>query len=377
MEKLKKFNLQLILIGIIIVIAVLYAIFIKPYYYNFNGGEIFFEPTYVESFSDNTTYDIHAYGENIYISSVNGFKKVARDGEHLWDQSFYAKNASLLSAGKYMCVVDINGTDAYLFNEDGLIVEINTDYPILMADLNSIGAMTFLMETGSTYLVDIYNRLGNKAASREIVMEEDGYPISMDVSEDGSVLAISHIKIDEVGHHTNLTFFSFNDATKKDPNHIIGAQLLDGVWMAEVAFYDPTHLIGISQDMLYFYDCGESITLMSTYALQGKLTDYEMTGDAIILVMYDQLAMTYGIEVLDFEGESIGTHEIEGQYSGISADEDHYFIIESYGIEKYKKNDLVWFTESSRKVSNIISLGNEYYLVEYGSSFEIIKMKEM
>jgi len=206
MRSIKRVNLQVILVTIIIIVTVLYALFVKPYYYNFNGGEIFFEPVYMESFTENTTYDIHVYDGDIYISSINGFKKIAADGEHLWDQSYYVPNATLLSAGGYMCVVDINGKDAYLFNADGLATTVNTEFNILMADVNEGGAMTFLLETDRGYRIDIYNRLGKFAATRDIVIEEDGFPIAMDLSPDGDILAVNHIVIDQGNVNSSLSF---------------------------------------------------------------------------------------------------------------------------------------------------------------------------
>jgi len=377
MKSIKRANLQLILVAIIIIVTVLYALFVKPYYYNFNGGEIFFEPVFMESFTENTTYNIHVYDGNIYISSINGFKKIASNGEHLWDQSYYAQNATLLSAGAYMCVVDINGKDAYLFNEDGLVTTVNTEFGILMADVNEGGAMTFLVETDHGYRVDIYNRLGKLAATREIIVEEDGFPIAMDLSPEGDVLALNHIVIDQGEINSNLTFLGFGDASLQDPNHIIGAQTFTGTWLAELRFYDKSHLIGISDQSILFYDFSNAPVLTSTYNLDMKVTNYVITEDGIMLMLQDPLTEANYMVALNSKGEEKSRIKIDVPLKGFTSDEASYYLITEYQIEKYDNNKRIWFTKTTRPVTNITSLGKEYYLIEYPSSYEIIKMKDI
>jgi hypothetical protein len=199
----------------------------------------------------------------------------------------------------------------------------------------------------------------------------------MDLSPKGDVLAINHITIDQGSVNSSLIFLGFGDATLQDPNRIIGAQILPDEWLAEVKFYKGNHMIGFSDHALIFYDLKDGPSLVATYNLDMMLTDYVMTEDGIMLSLLDQLTMESYMVIIDYEGKEINNTKLETPLIGFESDESSYYLITDYQIEKYDNGKRIWFTKTSRPVSDIISLGKEYYLIEYPSSYEVIRMKDI
>lgn len=377
MKVQQRGNLQVMLLGIIIIVALLYMVFIKPFYYRFNGGEIYFEAIYVESFPENTTYDMYTYDGDIYLSSSNGFKKIASDGEHLWDQSYYMPNASLVTGGRFMCVADINGKDAYLFNEEGLATKVNTNYEILMVDVNEVGAMSFLMATEDAYRIEIYNRLGKPAAARNIVVEESGYPIAYDLSKEGDILCVNQIKVEGDQLDSNLNFLGFGDEDMKNPDHIIGKETHRASWIGQVAFVDDEHLLAISDEQLYFYDVSDVPTLVGTYPYDYEIMEYGITDDGIVVVFVDPASDADVVMLFDNNGREVKTNTPETKLTGFDSDDDYYYLITETYIEKYQGDKRIWQTDNARGAKFIARLYREYYVIGYGHSYEIVKMKDL
>lgn len=377
MKQHRKGSLQLILVGVIIIVAVLYLVFVKPYYYQFNGGEVFFETLYVENYYDHTDYDMYVYNRNIYISSKNGLKKIDSEGVHLWDQSYYLENPVLKSAEGYMCVADINGKDIYLFTEEGLVTHINTNYEILLVKVNEVGAVSVFVEYEGVYRVEIYNRLGNLAAVSEVVVEQYGYPIAYDLSPNGEILSVNHIVIDKSQLSSNLRFHGFGDERRKDPDYLIGSELLIDTWIGELAFIDEVHMIGISDENLYFYEVDLGSKLLQTIAYSGNITDYGIVGNMVILTLSDPLTGEDRVQIYNEKGKLMSDQVQETNLRGLCLTQENYFLVKDYKIEKYQDDKAIWFNANTRGAMGIYNLYKEYYVIQYLSSYEIVRMKDL
>lgn len=379
----KRARLQIMLIAIILIVAIFYGFFIKPNYYNFNGGKIFFEPIYVESFVGHGKYQLYTYENYIYLSTNNGLKKLSSKGDNIWDKTYYFQHPKLFTANQYMAVVDISGKEANLFDKNGLVVNIVVDYPIIMAELNDKGALLIVQEYENKHIIQLYNRTGALMAERGTNFSSDGYPISVDLSSSGEKMVTSYLSVKNQHIQSVISFFSFEEEVKKDPENIIGMVILENTLAAEVKFIDETHLVVIGDNLLNFYYMVEdSLILENSIEINNPISEVAINNKNVILYFDKIIDATAEntenkVVVYNNKGELIDNYIQENQVNTINSEGDSYYLITDTSVEKHSGNRLQWETTIQNNVVAMRMLEKNKYLVIYDYGYEIVKIKSI
>lgn len=380
--KTRKASLRLTLFTIIIIIAIIYAVFIRPNYYSFNGGEIFFQTIYNESFISEIFYDVYVYDQSIYISSKNGLKKMSQDGESLWDKSFYIENPSLLTNGMYMSVIDIAGKQAHLFDTNGLVYSMKTNYPILMADLNEEGALVLVQEKDSSHVIQIYNRLGTLVAERGTSFVDDGYPIDIDLSSSSELMITSYVKFDKGIIQSDVSVFSFGEEGENDPENILGGFVAENTIISKVHFIDEKHYVVFSNHDIYFYYLDNKPQLEKQITLSNEIQNIGFCDNAIIVAYGKPLTVTNdSLEnqtiVYDSEGKKIKSYKSEKLVERIVGDGNKFYLVTSDTLELYNPQKHIWTSSFQKDIEDIFELNKSTYLIVYHQGYEIVKIKDI
>lgn len=385
MIKLKardRLTLQTVLIAIIVIFAVVYALFIRPNYYNFNGGKIALETVYSENLSAKDSYQIVSYNDYIYISSKNGLKKMSKGLENIWDKTFYVEQPLFITQESYMAVVDLGGKQAFTFNEEGLVMTIKVDYPIILADISSEGALVLVEEKEGKHLIQLYTRKGVLAAERGTNFSSDGYPIGIDLSRTGEKMVTSYLSVQEGVMKSAITFFSFEEAGEKDPENILGGYVMEDTMTPEVKFLDDNHIVAVSDNSLNFYNI-EGTPKVETQIKVHNQIDQVVYNDENMIVYYGKAIepskedMSGTVVVYSIEGKVVDHYAIKGDVKHLTGVGREYYVITSDTIEYHNSKRMIWKTSIKKDVKSIAKIGKDQYLIVLQQGFEIVKIKDI
>ena len=179
----------------IIVVALLYALLIRPNLYLLNGGTIYFETTNVGKLDSVAQETMAVVGENIYIASTEGLTKFDMDGNSIWNKTYHINQLLFLHEGSYMAVVGLVDKIAFVFDEDGETAKIETDYEIISATFNEAGYLLIVMENGQQNEYKVYTLNGEEVVKRHTTFATSGYPIEVAFSESGKTFISSHLLV--------------------------------------------------------------------------------------------------------------------------------------------------------------------------------------
>lgn len=383
MKARNRITLQTVLVAIIVIFAVVYALFIRPNYYHFNGGTIYLETVYAESLSAKDSYQIHCYNQNIYMSSRNGLKKMSLDQKNIWDKTFYLENPLLLTQDGFMAVVDIGGKEAYTFDEEGLVMTVKVDYPIVLSDISNTGVLVLVEEKEGKHLIQLYNRKDGLVVERLTNFNVDGYPIGIDLSSTGERMVTSYLSVQDGVMKSSVTFFSFDEDVEKDTQNILGGYILEGTMAPEVKFIDDEHVVVVGDDILNFYSIGDTPKVETKIKIHNQI-DQVIYNEENVIVHYGKVLngskedLNGKIVVYSALGKIVDQLEIKEDMTRLmGAGNDYYYVITTDTISYHDSKKTIWKTEMQKDVKSIYKIGKDRYLLALEQGYEVVKIKDI
>ena len=167
-----------------------------------------------------------------YAHFANGIVRYNRDGvvflnkknEEKWIQSTQLKNPIIEVKEKAFAVGDIGGNSILVFSEEGLKGEIETSLPIENMAISDQGIVTVLLKNETAPKIISYDAMGNVLVEQQVTVPVMGYPVAMDMSDDGKMLAVTYFHTDDAvlkrsererRHRKNIRKFAHNLKQKK------------------------------------------------------------------------------------------------------------------------------------------------------------------
>lgn len=238
-------------------------------------------------------------GKNIVQCTKDGIKFYNSSFESKWGDTFTMTSPIMTTEGEYIAVAELLGKNVRVYNTEGLVYNIQSDYSISRISLNSNGYVSIITKADDGYRVYVYNSSGNKITER--VDQVTGYfPIASDVSDDNRVLVISYVDSTDILLNSRILFFYINENESKNwTNGMYNGVEKPGEIFPEVAFMGNNNLVA----------AGDS-SVFSCNTENGKEEwSYVFTNNIEKLSLKNKNYIVYicGDEKKDFEGIERGT----------------------------------------------------------------------
>lgn len=197
-----------------------------------------------------------------YISYADGYIRYSNDGiayfdkngTSIWNQTYEISNAEVKICGDYVAAGDISGNDIYIFNSSGLRGKIDTALPITEIDVASQGVVAVALEDGNTNYINIYDVLGSKLLEIKTILQSDGYPLDMAISDDGTKLVVSYVSVSGEALQTNLTFYNFSEVGQNFTERVVGGFNHYGdSLVGRIDFVDNDTVLAIGENIISVY----------------------------------------------------------------------------------------------------------------------------
>ena len=110
--------------------------------------------SYGDDQEENYTYDASSsnrfalLGERLVVLSDTSLRLLDRGGEEIWSKQVKMNTPALASGGGRAVAYDVGGTELYVLDAEGLLLEMtaDTEYPFLAATLNDEGWLAVTAE---------------------------------------------------------------------------------------------------------------------------------------------------------------------------------------------------------------------------------------
>lgn len=305
-----------------IVVAALAVMFCMISYYQYVNGiytdyEVLRE--YEKGDSGNANYI--AYKDKILKYSKDGASVIDRNGKSVWNGSYDMKNPSVSICGDYAAIADIGGKEIYIFDGRDSGKELKVLNPIIQIDVGAQGVVAVAMENGDSSLIDIYDPYQTGDTLRvEIptMVNEDGFPVDIALSNDGQKLVTAFIDISDGVLENKVTFYNFDEVGQNDINRQTGMVNMEDVLVSKVDF--------LNNDLICLYT-EQGFSLYSMKQKQEKIADVVweesirsvMSSEQYIGVVLEEYsgADKYRLAVYNLWGKKVLDKEIGFDYDKV------------------------------------------------------------
>lgn len=376
-EKIRRHNM-LIFYRILAGVAVLAVLAVIVYFQYRDMVYSGYEVTKVYEYKEVGSANYLDYNGNILRYSTDGASAFTIDGNMLWNQTYEMQNPIVSVRGDYVAIGDYKGTTIYVMNSTGKQGEIDTTLPIQNFCVAGNGNVAVLLEEDKITWVKLYNTNGSNIATDRTTMANSGYPVSVSLSDNGSILAVSYLFIDSGNLSSSVAFYNFGEVGQNEIDNLVSGYNYPGKIVSYVQFMNEKTSFAVSDSEMEIYSGSQKPEFVNKVEIEDELKSVFHNENYIGLVYFiGEKDALYRLDVYDTLGELRYTKPFSMDYKDIVFGKNNVVIYNSEECLIYNMEDIEKFNGKFRNsVIELIptSIPTEFIIVT-GNKTEKIRLK--
>ena len=332
-------------------------------------------------------------GDNIadYLVFAGNVLKVTKDGAAYidekgvikWDVSYAMKMPHAEVCGAYAIVADMNGKDVYVFNTDGEVSRQTLAYDISNVDIASQGVYSLVLVGEDGNYINGYDKDSSVIYELKTSIEKSGYPMDMDLSNDGQKLVTSYMKVQGTQVQSVIAMYNFGSVGQNEnADRMMGSYAIDNSIYPIVKFIDNDNIACFGNKDIRMYTMKEkpdekSVIDLESREMQGVFYNSSCVG---YIALSDQDNKTkYKMYVYDDSGKLKSEMDYADSFEKIYATEDEIIVLGDMDCSIFRLNGSRKFQHSFKKnIVNVVPDSNkEEYVVIFENETQAIQLKGM
>lgn len=362
---------------IAIVAAVVVALFVM---YSSYRNMVYSDYSIVKTFQyeDSAGANFRRFNGNVLKYSRDGATAFNMDNQMLFNQTYEMQNPMVDICGDYVALGDYKGTKIYIMNSEGLQGQIDTTLPVQRFSIAGNGNIAVVLEEDDITWVKLFNKDGETVASDRTTMKKSGFPLSMDISENGIMLNISYIYIDSGKISSSVAFYNFGSVGQNEIDNLVSGYNYDDETITYVQFMNSSTAFSLGNKTFSIYKGDQRPERTFEVAVEDEIVSVFNNENYIGLVHKQTSDLEpYRIDVYNTNGDLILAKPFAIDYSDILFNKNliiiynanECVIYDTNGVEKYNglfKNSII----------TMVPNGNiSKYLFVSGSRTDEIQLK--
>lgn len=338
----------------------------------------------MEMMSEASFYD---YDGDILKVSKNGAILIGTDGEKLFNVSYEMNDPIVDICGSYIAIAGSKASDIYIMNSTGLKGHIVLTRKIRQIEVGAQGTVAVLTEDKGTYYINLYDTEGNELVEGAMHLTNTGYPLTMDLSYDAKLLAVSIVDIGTGRVRTTLNFYNFGSVGQNQIDNKVASYTYEDTVIPRVLFFEDGHAVAVGDNKVVFYKGNEIPEEDEVIKLATTITSMCHNSEYIALIcepVKEELAQegvtadSHVICVYNSKAKEIYREIFAEDYDGVSFLKNNDIVIDRGG------RGLIYSINGTRKfegdfAEDVIMLlsgkaTNEYYIL-YRNRIQRIRLK--
>ena len=329
-------------------------------------------------YSEIATANYLKFNNNILRYSPDGASAFNMQDEMLWNQTYEMQSPIVDIKGDYVGIGDYKGTKIYLMNSKGLAGEIDTTLPIQKFCVSGNGIVAVILEENEVTWVRIYNSEGEVVANDRTTMAKSGYPVSIALSDNGIILAVSYLKIETGSMVSSVAFYNFGNVGQNEIDNLVSGYNYDDTIVSYIEFMNERSAFAVGDNKFAIYRGNQKPECIYETEVEEEIKSVFHNQEYIGLVYHVGTSEeNYRLDVYDTSGELVLQKPFDLEYSDIVFANERIVIYNSSeclicnmdGVEKYSG------AFKSSVIEVVPQSSPQRYLLVSGSRTEKIQLK--
>ncbi len=377
-EKKIRRHRRAILYRIVIGIAILIAVIASAYYNYQRMVYTDYDIIRKSSYNEASNARYLKFGSNVLRYSQDGASAINIAEDMLWNETFEMQNPLVDICKDYIAIGDYMGTTIYVYNSTGLVGTIDTSTPLKRFCVSGNGNVAVVLEDDEVTWVKLFDANGVNIASDRTTMSKSGYPVCVDISEDGILLAVSYLFVDSGVISSSVAFYNFGAVGQNEVDNLVSGYNFAETVASYVSFINPDTSIAIGDNRFSIFKGADKPESVFETDIDREILSVFHNENLIVLVYEgEEGEQKYVAEVYDDKGNLIIDQGFDLDYSNITICKDLLIIYNSDECQIYNTSGLKKF--DGRFKSSVITILPEdsrtRFLLVHSDGMEEIKLK--
>ena len=289
-----------------------------------------------------------------YAQFADGIVRYNRDGvaflnrknEEQWIQSAQIRNPIISVREKAFAIADNGGNTILVFTEQGLKGEIETTLPIEKITVSDQGIVTAILRNESSPEIMSYDAVGNILVEQQVIMGTTGYPVAIEMSDDGNILAAGYLYVDSAVLKSRVIFYNFGETGQEKQDKIVTSDDYNNTVMTELFFMGDDRLVAVGDDRFAIYRGKDVPEKEKEIELDQGIQSVFHSDRYIGFILLNEEKSGYELRLYNRLGEQVIRRDISGTYNHVKIAGDEVImydgsrccIITAAGIKKFEGN---------------------------------------
>ena len=320
------------------------------------------------------------YGNGVLRVNRDGAEALDGDGTMLWNVSYTMTDPIYAVCEDAAAVADRAGRSLYIMDGTGSSNPVNTTHQIYEIDVANQGVTAALMVDGVNTYINLYSISGTNLLEINTNAGDDGFPVDLALSNDGTKLVTSYVMMRDGEMTTQITCYNFGEVGQNYTDNIVALYYYERQFCPKVEFLTNTVFC-------VFLDNGVEV-----YRMQ------ETPGDPIFIKAFEQEIQSifynesyigfvlsneegsdrYRMEVYDLSGNMVLIETMNDNYKDIMVSDDEVIYYDDLNVVITKLNGIEKFRyKFSTNIDFFLPGGNsQRYLMATDSEIITIKLTQ-
>lgn len=266
-------------------------------------------------------------GQNILTYSSDGASCMDKKGDLLWNQTFQMQNPIVDNTGITVAIGDYNGRNIYVMNTNGPVCKIDTKMPLRAFSVADNGIVAAVLDDSNITWIYLFDTKGETIAYVKSTMKQSGYPVDISISDDGIVLGVSYLYVDNGTMKSTVAFYNFGPVGQNEVDNFVSSyDYIDQV-MAYIDFYGSGKAVAVGDSRMSMYEGNQKPVSKADILISDEIKGV-YTGKNNVALVYNDTSGTAEnkIVIYDEEGQIADTIFSDIQFKDILFIKDEIII---------------------------------------------------
>ena len=320
-------------------------------------------------------------GGYVLLYSKDGASCIDSKGNAVWNRTYEMQTPIVSICGQVVAIGDYNGRAIYVMDKNGTKGTVNTNLPLRSFCVSENCVVAAVLDDADVTRIYVYN--ANEDTETPIVesratMDKSGYPVSISLTPNGKILAISYLYVDSGNMKSSVAFYNFGEVGKNEAdNYVSGYDYLDTI-IPYVQFMDNDTAFAVSDDRIVFFSGAERPTNIASNLLEEEVQSIYYNENYVGLVFINQSGESaYRLDVYNASGSKVHSQLFDIEYTDIVFNKDQIIIYNDLDCQICSMQGVDKFTgEFEKNTSLVIPTSSTYkYIAVTTDSVDAIEMK--
>jgi hypothetical protein len=273
-------------------------------------------------------------GGTLFNYSNDGMNCTDTKGKVVWNQTYEMQNPIISTCEKTVAVGDYNGRSIYVANTQGVLGTIETTSPIRDFCVSSNGIVAAVLDDSTVTSIYLFNTSGDTLVYFKTRMSKSGYPVAVDISSDGTQVAVSYIKADSGKISSTIGFYNFSSVGQNYTDNLVSAYGYSEAVVPVVHFMGSDTVFAVADNRLMFYQGKQKPENTADILVNDDIVSVFYNDSYVGLVFYNTGSeQTYRMEIYNTNAKKVNEIEFDLEYKDI--------VFESSGIFIYNDSECI------------------------------------